>query len=368
MLVGMTLRPHRPSDHSDGLAFFNPPLPQDWAPAPRPDAWPEEPDDPEFIERGSPDGPRRVKPTRFLRWALSSLTDKPERIIDPPPQGDPFATPEPGRISITFIGHCTFLLRAPLPGGRVLTVMTDPIFSERCSPFSFIGPRRLRAPGRTLAELPKIDVLLISHCHYDHLDLPSLRAIARRDDPIVITPLGNSDLLAKAGLRRVSELDWWDSMRFGDVAVTCTPARHFAQRTPFDGGRRLWGGLTLKLPAVGDVGPSAIFFAGDTAHGPHWQEIREKLGVPDLALLPIGAYSPRSFLHRVHADPVEAVAAFLTLEAKKAVAMHFGTFPLSREPLGEPERCLADTVAWAGLPPDAFTPLSFGETRLVSLA
>ncbi|MBB3884077.1 MBL fold metallo-hydrolase [Acetobacter oeni] len=348
------------SDHCDGEHFANPPLPSTWQPALRPPAWPDEP------AAGSTPAPRRkrgIRPVMMLRWMISMAREQRKQIIDPTPAGDPHAPLDPGTVSVTMIGHCTFLLRLRQTDGSVLTILTDPIFSERCSPFSFFGPKRLRAPGRLWKDLPKVDLLLISHCHYDHLDLPSLRAIARRDNPVVVTPLNNADILRKAGLTRVAEADWWQPTRMGNTEIICTPARHFAQRTPWDASKRLWGGFMIRVPQPGNAPPLSVFFAGDSAHGPHWQTIHDRLGPPDLAMLPIGAYAPRSFLKAVHADPVEAVAAFQALNARRALPMHYGVFPLSGEPPGEPERCLAETAAWAGLAPDAFAPMAFGETR-----
>ncbi|NHO54818.1 hypothetical protein GOB87_12825 [Acetobacter estunensis] len=354
----MVRHPFPLSDHCTGQLFHNTPLPPDWAQAPRPPQWPDDANPEVTIVPGRKRG---LRPLPFLRWMLSTLSEQPERIVDPPAPGDVHVPLALGQISVTFIGHDTFLLRLPQPDGHVMTVLTDPIFSERCSPVSFFGPKRFRAPALKLMDLPPIDLILVSHCHYDHLDLPSLRALGRRDNPLVITPIGNGDLIRKAGLKRIVEQDWWESLRFGAIEVTCTPARHFAQRSLFDGGCRLWGGFLLRTRGK----PScSMYFAGDSAHGPHWHDIREQLGAPDVALLPIGAYAPRSALRKVHVDPVEAVAAFRALGARHGVAMHFDTFPLSQEPMGEAQRCLAETLAWAGLAPESFAPLVFGETRV----
>ncbi|NHO32411.1 MBL fold metallo-hydrolase [Acetobacter fallax] len=352
------------SDHCDGEHFSNLPLPASWQPAPRPPAWPDDP-----IPGAAPASGRKrgVRPALMLRWMISMARDQQKQISDPIPTGDPHAIPDPGTVSVTMIGHCTFLLRLRQKDGSVLTALTDPIFSERCSPFSFFGPKRLRPPGRLFKDLPKIDLLLISHCHYDHLDLPSLRSIARRDNPVVITPLNNGDILRKAGQTRIAEQDWWQSSRMGDTEITCTPARHFSQRSPWDASKRLWSGFMLRTPQPDNAPPLSIFFAGDSAHSPHWQTIHDRLGPPDLALLPIGAYAPRNFLKAVHVDPVEAVAAFRSLNARRGIPMHYDTFPLSREPPGEAERCLAETAAWAGLAPDAFAPMAFGETQNILL-
>ncbi|MCH4091706.1 MBL fold metallo-hydrolase [Acetobacter sp.] len=351
------------SDHCNGEIFINPPLPEDWEEAPRPPSWP---DAPHTGRSGVKAGRRRrgIRPLVFLRWILSTIFEKPSHNLEPDVAGNPHCVPGQGEVAVTFIGHSTFLLRYSLPGGGTLSVLTDPIFSDRCSPASFIGPKRFRPPAYQLADLPPIDVVLVSHCHYDHLDLPSLRALARRDNPVVVTTARTGDLIRKAGLLRVSELDWWRSVRIGDLEIVCTPARHFTQRGLTDAGKRLWGGFFLRFPKSPER-PS-VFFAGDTAHGPHWREIRTRLGAPDVALLPIGAYAPRPMLRKVHTDPVEAVEAFRQLQARQGIAMHFGTFPLSQEPLGEPERCLRETADWAGLAPGVFEAPGFGETRLIS--
>ncbi len=351
------------SDHCNGEIFINPPLPEDWQEAPRPPAWP---DQPAPVQSAAQAGKKRrgIRPLTFLRWIISNILEKPPQGQGPDTPGNPHDIPEQGEVAVTFIGHDTFLLRFPLPEGGTLSVLTDPIFSERCSPIPFIGPKRFRPPAYQLADLPPIDVVLVSHCHYDHLDLPSLQAVAQRDNPVVVTAAQTGDLIRKAGLSRVSELDWWQSVRIGGLEVVCTPARHFTQRGLTDAGKRLWGGFFLRFPKSPET-PS-VFFAGDTAHGAHWKEIRTRLDAPDIALLPIGAYAPRPMLRKVHTDPVEAVEAFRQLQARHGIAMHFGTFPLSQEPLGEPERCLRETAEWAGLAPDAFVPLGFGETRLLS--
>lgn len=303
-------------------------------------------------------GRKRGGLVSILRWRFRS-----ERRVwplpppDPAPIGDPHRLPPPGAASVTFIGHSSFMLR--LPG---LTILTDPVFSTRCSPVSWAGPRRARPPGRAFADLPKVDLLLLSHNHYDHMDFPSLRAIRRRDDPAVVTPLGNARHLAQVGLARVAEGDWWQEIRLGDgLRVTITPARHFSARTLWDRGRSLWGGFMLEMAG------RRLFFAGNSGHGKHWGEIGQRLGAPDLALLPIGAYEPRAIMSPVHVNPEEAVAAHLALGARQSVGMHFGTFQLTDEAIDAPLHDLAHARAAAGLGEDAFVTLGFGETRLFSL-
>ena len=318
------------SDHCDGTLFRNP----DTGPGPQ-----------------RPSAGRGLLP--ILRWRLGGTRAAwPTAIVDPPPEGDPRDEPPADGVALTFLGHAGFLLR--LPG---LTILTDPVFSERCSPVSWAGPKRARPPGRRLDALPRIDLVLVSHNHYDHLDLPSLSAIVARDAPAFVTPLGNAALLAKAGATRITELDWWQSHRVGDAAITATPARHFSARTPFDGRRALWSGFMIEQA------PMRVLFAGVSGDGPHWGEINRRLGAPDLALLPIGAYDPRSLMAPVHMDPEEAVGAHLSLGAHRSVGMHFGTFQLTDEPIDEPERRLAACCRDHGLPMETFTTLGCGDTR-----
>ena len=306
------------SDHFDGRRFFNP---------------------------GASDGPRGL--AQVLKWRLGPLGHPwpalgPNPVFPPPP-----ATVAPGTAALTFIGHASFLLR--LPG---VTILTDPVFSDRCSPVGWAGPRRARPPGVALTRLPHVDLVLVSHSHYDHLDMPSLRRLAGRGTPDAVTTLGNGRLLRKAGFKHVNELDWWESRTAGPVRITCTPARHCSRRAMRDANRSLWGGFSIAGP------DGQVLFAGDSGAGPHWAQIRDRLGPPDLALLPIGAYDPRWFMAPVHMDPAEAVQAHHDLGAKQSIGMHFGTFRLTNEPVDEPERRLAASdVA-------EFTTLGCGETRV----
>jgi L-ascorbate metabolism protein UlaG (beta-lactamase superfamily) len=331
-----------PSYHFDGEVFFNPPATA-----------------PQTAEAPAPPAKRRRGGLiAMLRWQLSGERKPwPPQPPDPKPTGDPHAPPPPGSAAVTFIGHSTFLIRV-----AGITILTDPVFSERCSPVSWAGPKRARPPGRAFADLPKIDLLLVSHNHYDHMDLPSLRALRRRDDPQVVTPLGNAVHLAKAGLGQVEELDWWQSTTLPrDIRITATPARHFSARTLRDRNHSLWSGFMLE--AAGH----RLFFAGDSGAGHHWAEIGQRLGAPDLAFLPIGAYEPRNIMAAVHMNPAEAVAAHRALGAVRSIGMHFGTFQLTDEPIDAPPAAMAAARAEAGLTPDAFVTLGFGETRVFSL-
>ena len=287
-----------------------------------------------------------------LRWRRETSPERWPAHVEDPPQPPP-ATPAAGRVAATFIGHATFLLQ--IGGQRVLV---DPIWSERASPLRFAGPKRVRAPGQPLEALPGVDLLLVTHNHYDHLDLPTLRAVRRRWDPPTMTGLGNARHLAKAGIRGARELDWWEEARFGPLRVTYTPAQHFSARTPWDRNRSLWGGFVLQA----DDGAS-VYFAGDSGWCPHFAEIGARFPRLGLALLPIGAYEPRWFMRTQHIDPEEAVRAHLAVGARRSVGMHFGTFAgLTDEAIDEPEAALAAARERHGVAAEAFGTLPFGAT------
>ncbi len=290
-------------------------------------------------------------PAVLLRWALTRERARwPKRVENPayPPPG-PVA---PGHVGVTFIGHSTVLLR--FPG---LTLLTDPQFSERASPVQWAGPRRARAPGIALDALPRVDAVLLSHDHYDHMDLPSLRALQARWAPRVVTTLGNAGRLARAGVPGAVELDWWQGCTVGPAHVTATPAQHFSGRTPFDRFQTLWAGFMVE------VAEGRLFFAGDSGMGRHWAMVRDRLGPPGVALLPIGAYKPREIMGAVHVDPIEAVAARAELGAARAIGMHWGTFQLTDEGIDEPVHALEAARTAAGLSHECFDVMGFGETR-----
>jgi L-ascorbate metabolism protein UlaG (beta-lactamase superfamily) len=307
-----------PNDHFDGRRFFNPtpPEPQPFTAVPR-----------MLLERRTP-WPARVDQPLRQPVALNGAA-----------------------AAVTFIGHATFLIQTA--AGNVLT---DPMYSERASPFSMMGPRRVRPPAVAFDDLPPISTVLLSHNHYDHCDLPTLGRLARRDDPILVTPLGNGALARSAGLRRIEELDWWDEAKTAALPITLTPAHHFSARGPFDRNRALWGGFVLT------VGGVRIYFAGDTAYAPFFRDVRARLGPIDLALLPIGAYEPRWFMRAVHMNPAEAVQAHLDLGAPESIGMHFGTFQLTTEGIDEPLRALDEARREHKIPPEKFRTLDFGDS------
>ena len=252
--------------------------------------------------------------------------------------------------SITWIGHATFLVR--MDG---VTFLTDPMFSDRASPVSFAGPARLVEPGVPLDALPHLDFALVSHDHYDHLDLPTIAALAQRGVPVFV-PLGVGELIREAG-GTATDLDWWQSRGAGRVRIHCVPAQHFSGRSLSDGDRRLWAGWVVE-------GPTRRFYhAGDTGYFDGFGEIAARLGPPDLAALPIGAYDPAGIMQFVHMNPEEAMQAAVDVRARVAVGMHYGTFDLTEEPLDEPPRRFHAAASQHAL--DGVTPwtMRIGETR-----
>lgn len=252
--------------------------------------------------------------------------------------------------SVTWIGHSTFLVR--MDG---VTFLTDPIFSERASPVPFAGPRRAVPPGVPLEELPPVDFVTLSHDHYDHTDLPSVRALAARGATFVV-PLGLGELVESAGGRAI-ELDWWQTADLGRVRVHCVPAQHASGRSLTDVRTRLWAGWVVE-------GPTRRFYhAGDTGYFPGFREIGERFGSIDLAAIPIGAYAPERLMRPVHLNPEEAVQAGLDVRATRIVGMHFGTFQLTDEPMGEPPWRFHSAAYKAGLGAERAWTLSVGESR-----
>jgi N-acyl-phosphatidylethanolamine-hydrolysing phospholipase D len=252
--------------------------------------------------------------------------------------------------SLTWIGHSTMLVRM---GG--VTMLTDPIFSDVAGPAGLVGPRRLVEPGVPLDALPPVDLVLLSHDHYDHTDLPSVEKLARRGARFVV-PLGLADLVRDAG-GAVTELDWWQDIEVGRARVHCVPAQHFAGRSILDGDRRLWAGWVVE------AGNRRFYHAGDTGYFGGFGEIGERLGPIDVAAVPIGAYLPSSIMRYVHMDPAEAMQAAIDVKAQTVVGMHYGTFDLTDEPLDEPPRWFRAEGEKRGLLDERVWTLDVGETR-----
>lgn len=277
----------------------------------------------------------------FIKWMLHRERGKWPSWIESAPGPRPAERVD--ELRITFINHSTTLIQ--IDG---LNILTDPIWSDRTSPVGVVGPKRHRAPGIRFGDLPPIDIVLVSHNHYDHLDVPTLQ---RLNAPNIVTPLGNARLMERYGIRNVTELDWWESS--GNITVV--PAQHFSARALSDRNRNLWGGFVVR----GQKGN--VYFAGDTGWGDHFAEIGRRFAPIRLALLPIGAYLPRWFMKPAHIDPAEAVEAHEVLGACTSVAMHFGTFALGDDGEHDPVRDLRSAIEASGNP--RFWILRHGEGR-----
>ncbi|HEX4781806.1 MAG TPA: MBL fold metallo-hydrolase [Usitatibacter sp.] len=259
--------------------------------------------------------------------------------------------------TVTWIGHATFLVQ--LAG---LNILTDPQFSERASPVQFAGPKRIVPLPISIDELPRIDVVLVSHNHYDHLDVDTVKRLAAREGggPRFLVPLGLKAWFAGLGIERVSEYDWWQAHTEGTVRFTLVPVQHWSKRTLWDTNKTLWGGWAME------GGGLKLLHAGDMGYSKDARDIGERLGPFDLAMIPIGAYAPRWFMKTHHLDPVEALQVRSDVHASRAIGMHWGTFEnLTDEPLDEPPQVLARQRAAAGLPTDAFDVMKVGETRKI---
>ncbi len=325
--------------------------------------------DRDFLPRPEYRGGRYRNPGRHddrswldvLRWKSAG---RPAAWPRPIPLG-PLAAPAPPSrgLAVTWIGHATFFIQTP-----DLAVLVDPVWSERVGPFPAVGPRRVLPPALKFSTLPPLDAVLVSHDHYDHCDLPTLKRIsAGHPRARLLAPLGFADLARRAGFarERFAEHDWWQANSFDMRArFTATPARHWGNRLSSGRNRRLWCGWHIATRH------GSVFFAGDTAYDPEmFPAIRRRLGAPDIALLPIGGYAPRWFMREQHCDPEEAVQIHLALGAVRSVGGHWGTFRLTDEPRDEPSARLAAAIRKACLDPEDFVspepgkPLYFQDRR-----
>jgi L-ascorbate metabolism protein UlaG (beta-lactamase superfamily) len=253
--------------------------------------------------------------------------------------------------TVTWVGHSTVLVQ--LDG---VNFLTDPTWAARTGPFSGrIGVGRYTPPGIAFDDLPRIDFVLVSHDHYDHLDEGTVRRLAQAFDPLFVVPVGIKAWLGDRGITNVIELNWGGSIAFKGLDITCTPAQHGSGRTLVDQGRRLWASWVVR-------GSKRFYFAGDTGYHTHFKETGDTLGPFDLAALPIGSYTPRAIAKPVHISPEEALQAMLDLRATRMIGIHWGTFGLAREPYDEPPQRIAAEVARRGIDPETAWILKPGET------
>lgn len=323
LTVACTVYHHGPqTDHFDGTQFHNPPPMESHG----------------FM--------------KVLRLAISRHRVQWPQWVEFAYEGTLPTNVSPRQAAVTFINHATCLVQLPH-----LTLITDPVYAHRASPVTWAGPARVHPPGIPWDRLPKIDVVLISHDHYDHFDVATLKKLQQTWDPLFITGLGNQKRLQAIGISKVVALDWWEEHSTPEgLQVTFTPAKHFSGRGLFDRDKTLWGSFVIEAEGL------RLYFAGDTAYSPHFRAIAEKLGPIDCAMLPIGSYQPRWFMQPVHVDPEEAVQAHIDLEARQSIGIHFGTFQLSEEAYDQPAVDLRAAQQKLGVVESCFVVPQWGQT------
>ena len=324
----------RITDHFNGTVYFNP-----WL------------DD---LPVAQPMGGRRW----IWRWIFGAEWPEWQKVENEPPGPRPAERMAVGSLRVTPVGHSTFLIQ--MDG---LNILTDPIWSERASPVSWIGPKRYRQPGIRFEDLPPIDAVLISHNHYDHLDVPTLKRLAKRGVSRAMVPLGDRELVQDTGISSVEEMDWWQSVSVSpDVTVTLVPARHFSARSFWDRNKTLWGGFVVS-------GPSGnVYYAGDTGYGPHFKEIARRFSPIKIALIPISPYRPDqengtpAMGSMVHTGPDGAVQAHIDLGAEVSIAAHYQVFQLGPDGYFDAVKGVAAALEKRDLKPDVFLALKPGMT------
>ncbi len=305
----------------------------------------------------------------LLKWTLNRWK---EGLPKPPNTPTPVIAPDMDFVlsnsgstqtpAITWIGHSTVLVQM---GG--LNILLDPVFSQRASPVQFAGPKRHQAPGIALDKLPPIDLVLISHNHYDHLDKASVQALSKQatGSPLFVVPLGVKKWMLDQGIERVQQLDWWEKIALGGLEVHFTPVQHWSARSLADRRATLWGGYALLAPDF------HLYFSGDTGYSPDFKDTQQHFaprqtpalgGGFDLALIAVGAYEPRWFMKDQHVNPAEAVQVHLDLQAKRSIGVHWGTFDLTDESLDQPPIDLAIARQARGMPQHEFDVMAIGQT------
>jgi L-ascorbate metabolism protein UlaG (beta-lactamase superfamily) len=324
MLISAPVHSGPPTDHFDGKKFINPGNAQ---------------------AKGLTDVFQWMMQRKQGPWTEikeSAYGEKPENIIT-------------NGVKVTFVNHSTFLIQV-----SGVNILTDPVWSERTSPFQFAGPKRMKQPGIRFEDLPKIDYVIISHNHYDHLDINTLKEIYKIHQPEIITPLGVKSFLDDQQITSATDLDWWQEVSISDsLTIQSVPAQHFSGRGIGDRDATLWAGYIIKNHQ------GNIYFAGDTGYNPvTFKEIGQRCAPISVALIPIGAYKPAWFMSPIHCSPAEAVQIHFDVNAAQSIATHFGTFPLADDGEFEPAIELAEAMKKSNLVADKFLVLKEGEGRL----
>ncbi len=293
--------------------------------------------------------------SKFWRWRQNRIEQEPVQFELIKPDVD-FLRENRTVPTLTWIGHSTFLWQY-----QGVNLITDPHLTQRASPVNFLGPQRLVEPGLSLTDLPVIDIVIISHNHYDHLDRKTVSVLVEQqpaNPPLFMVPLGLKDWFADIGIKeKVIELDWWQSHRVGDWQLNAVPVQHWSRRGLFDTNKTLWAGWVVETPE------QKMFFAGDTGYSQDFKDIGERFGSMDISLIPIGAYAPRWFMQDMHVNPDEAVQIHQDVQSRFSVGMHWGTFlNLTDEPLLEPSQRLKEVLTEKKLSPESFITVKHGQT------
>jgi len=323
-MISCTSSSYPISDHFNGKNFYNP--------------WTEGAINKSFFD--------------LIKWQLTETEEEWPQWLPETAQPQLASSVKQGEVHLTLINHASYLMQF-----SGFNIITDPVFSERVSPVSWLGPNRRRPPGIAFENLPPINYVIISHNHYDHMDLPSLQSLAEKHNPLFIVPLGNKSILHSAGVTNVIELDWWQSHEIlPNHLIHLVPVQHWSARGIFDRNKALWGGYVV------DVDRLKVYFGGDTGYGPHFKETFQRFGAMDVSLLPIGAYEPRWFMKEAHMNPEEAVQAHIDLGSQRSLGMHYGTFQLTNEGIERPVEALELSLRNASIESSRFIASRNGQT------
>jgi L-ascorbate metabolism protein UlaG (beta-lactamase superfamily) len=286
------------------------------------------------------------------KWMRNRTRGVWKERMDLKPGAPPAKRVEGDKLVVTFVNHSTFLLQT-----SGLNILTDPVWSDRASPVSFAGPKRMRPPGIRYEDLHDIDLVLLTHNHYDHLDIQTMKRLWKDFQPVVYCPLGVGKYLKRKGIKKVIELDWWGETEYNEqLKIVSTPAQHFSGRGMFDRDRTLWCGFALMTKK------GSIYYSGDTGYGNFFKEIAERISPTRLSFLPIGAYKPQWFMSPIHTSPSDALRIHEEIGSPVSIAMHYGTFPLADDSQSEPEEEVRQIMKEKDISKEEFLVLEEGES------